>query len=84
MRTLRIYTCLLYTSKAHDAANIVVDPVMVSTSGSRLLAEDAVETLKTQLLPVADLITPNIPEAEVLTGIEITGREDMQLSLIHI
>ena len=40
--------------KAHDAANIVVDPVMVSTSGSRLLAEDAVETLKTQLLPVAD------------------------------
>ena len=66
--------------KAHDAANIVVDPVMVSTSGSRLLAEDAVETLKTQLLPVADLITPNIPEAEVLTGIEITGREDMQLA----
>ena len=53
---------------------------MVSTSGSRLLAEDAVETLKTQLLPVADLITPNIPEAEVLTGIEITGREDMQLA----
>ena len=50
--------------KAHDAANIVVDPVMVSTSGSRLLAEDAVETLK----------------AEVLTGIEITGREDMQLA----
>lgn len=66
--------------KAHDAANIVVDPVMVSTSGSRLLAEDAVETLKTQLLPVADLITPNIPETEVLTGIEITGREGMQLA----
>ena len=66
--------------KVHDAVNIVVDPVMISTSGSRLLAEDAVETLKTQLLPAADLITPNIPEAEVLTGIEITGRGDMQLA----
>ena len=48
--------------------NVVVDPVMVATSGARLLNEDAVATLREKLLPLADLITPNIPEAEVLSG----------------
>lgn len=61
----------------YKAEKIVVDPVMVSTSGSRLLAEDAVETLKTKLLPLAALITPNIPEAEVLSGVEIKNTDDM-------
>ena len=59
------------------ARNIVVDPVMVSTSGSRLLSEDAVSTLQEELLPLACLITPNIPEAEVLAGLSIAGEEDM-------
>ena len=63
--------------KKNNAKNIVVDPVMVSTSGSRLLAEDAAHTLIEQLIPMADLITPNIPEAEVLSGIKITTVEDM-------
>lgn len=57
--------------------NIVVDPVMVSTSGSKLLAEDATITLMEQLLPIATIITPNIPEAEVLSGIKIAKVEDM-------
>ncbi len=63
--------------KAFDAENIVVDPVMVATSGSRLINEDAIATLKSDLLPIADVITPNIPEAEVLSGIPIHSEDDM-------
>lgn len=61
----------------YQAKHIVVDPVMVSTSGSRLLQEDAIQVLKDQLLPLASLVTPNIPEAEVLTGLSIHNKEDM-------
>ncbi len=57
---------------AHAGAPLVVDPVMVATSGDVLLAEDAIETYKEKLIPLATLITPNIPEAEVLSGISIT------------
>ena len=64
--------------KQYKAVNIVVDPVMVSTSGSRLLAEDALSALTGQLLPLATLVTPNIPEAQVLTGMTITTAEDME------
>ena len=53
----------------HGATNIVVDPVMVATSGARLISEDAVEALKARLLPLADVVTPNMPEAEVLCGV---------------
>lgn len=65
------------TLKQYQARQIVVDPVMVSTSGSKLLEEEAVNSLKTELLPLADLVTPNIPEAEVLSGIQIQTPEDM-------
>lgn len=54
--------------KAYSCKNIVVDPVMVSTSGHRLIKEDAIINLKTHLLPLATIITPNIPEAEILLG----------------
>ena len=64
--------------KEYHADNIVVDPVMVSTSGSRLLSEDAVAVLKEKMLPMADLITPNIPEGEVLAGRKIETPEDME------
>ena len=60
------------------ASNIVVDPVMVSTSGSRLLKEDAQAALMERLLPLAAVITPNIPEAEVLTGMSIVSEEQME------
>ncbi|ASJ10738.1 hypothetical protein A3L12_05215 [Thermococcus sp. P6] len=55
---------------------LVVDPVMVATSGRALLEEDAVEVLKNRLIPLASVVTPNVPEAERLTGIEIKGLED--------
>ena len=61
----------------YKAVNIVLDPVMVASSGSRLIEEDAVLTLKERLLPIASLVTPNIPEAEILSGIKITTEEDM-------
>ncbi|MBP5519630.1 MAG: bifunctional hydroxymethylpyrimidine kinase/phosphomethylpyrimidine kinase [Treponema sp.] len=54
------------TIKTYSLKNLVVDPVMVATSGSKLISEDAIQTLKTELLPLATLITPNIPEAECL------------------
>ena len=63
--------------KEYQARNIVVDPVMVATSGARLISEDAVETLKQELFPLAAVLTPNIPEAEVLTGMKIHSGEDM-------
>ena len=56
---------------------IVVDPVMVATSGARLISEDAIEALKAELLPIAAILTPNIPETEVLAGMKITRNEDM-------
>ncbi len=63
--------------RQYHAEPVVLDPVMVSTSGSRLIAEDAIETLKRELLPVASVITPNIPEAEVLSGMRIENETDM-------
>ena len=63
--------------KEYKAENIVVDPVMVATSGARLNSEDAIETLKKELLPLATLITPNILEAEVLSEMEITDEASM-------
>ncbi|MBQ9865809.1 MAG: bifunctional hydroxymethylpyrimidine kinase/phosphomethylpyrimidine kinase [Lachnospiraceae bacterium] len=63
--------------KKFDAKNIVVDPVMVATSGAKLISDDAIEVLKSELLPLAAVITPNIPEAEVLSGMTISNEEDM-------
>lgn len=64
----------------YGAKNIVVDPVMISTSGSKLLGENAMDILQKRLLPIADLITPNIPEAESLCGISIHTQGDMVLA----
>ena len=63
--------------REYRAEHIVVDPVMVATSGSKLLKEDAVNTLMTELLPLAEVITPNIPEAEILSGMAVRTEEDM-------
>ena len=62
--------------RAHKAENIVVDPVMVATSGARLLDEDASDSLTAELFPFAVLITPNLPELELLTGDSIASREE--------
>ncbi len=63
---------------AHKAKNIVVDPVMVATSGSALMKTDAVSMLMSKLFPLAAVITPNIPETEVLSGMKVRTKEDMQ------
>ncbi len=62
----------------YQASNIVVDPVMVATSGAKLMEDQAVSTLKSELLPLATLITPNIPEAQILSGLTIETAADME------
>ena len=62
----------------YEAKHIVVDPVMVATSGSKLLRDDAITALTEKLLPMAEVVTPNIPEAEILSGLTITDAAGME------
>ena len=64
--------------KEYNAENIVVDPVMVATSGAKLISDDGIQALCEELLPLALVITPNIPETEVLSGMEIHNEKDME------
>lgn len=64
--------------------NVVIDPVMISTSGSKLLQEEAIEALVQNLLPLADVITPNLPEAETLCGYLIKDKDGMQKAAVDI
>jgi len=68
----------------HELQPLVVDPVMVAKSGDRLLRQDAVDALRRKLLPIARVVTPNIPEAEVLAGWAIRNREDRVLAARRI
>ena len=70
--------------KEYGAKNIVLDPVMVATSGAKLISEDAIEILKENLIPLATLITPNIPESEILSGMKIETEEQMVYAAKHI
>lgn len=70
--------------KEYQGKNLVIDPVMVATSGSKLIGDDAISTLKTELLPLATIITPNIPEAEVLSGRSVKNPDDMILAAKEI
>ena len=64
----------------YHAKHIVVDPVMVATSGSKLLRDDAMQALTQKLLPISEVVTPNIPEAEILSGMTIKNADDMETS----
>ncbi|MDO4594702.1 MAG: bifunctional hydroxymethylpyrimidine kinase/phosphomethylpyrimidine kinase [Tissierellia bacterium] len=64
----------------YDAKNIVLDPVMVATSGARLIGEEDTEVLIDELIPIADLITPNIPEAKIIANMDIKTKEDMEVA----
>ncbi len=66
-----------YQDKGAEPLNLVLDPVMISTSGSKLLEDDAIETLIGHLIPLATVITPNISEAELLSGVRIKTTKDM-------
>lgn len=70
--------------KRYKARNIVVDPVMISTSGSALLREDAADALQRELFPLATVVTPNLLEAEVLSGRKISTPEDMEAAAAAI
>lgn len=72
-----LITTIVKRLKHYKATNIVVDPVMVATSAARLIDEDAISTLKKELLPLATIITPNILEAEILAQMSIHSKEDM-------
>lgn len=75
--TAEIIEIIALKLKYHEVSNLVVDPVMLSTSGRRLLNDNAVEALVTRLFPLADIITPNIPEAMCLSGFDIQNGDDM-------
>ena len=70
--------------RQYGAKHIVVDPVMVATSGAKLLKDDAIDTLKERLLPLAEVLTPNIPEAEILSGRKIETAADMEAAAREI
>ena len=70
--------------KQYSVKKIVVDPVMVATNGAKLICDEAIETLKKELLPIATVITPNRPEAEVLTGMKIDSKADMEAAAHRI
>ena len=73
-----LITVIADALRRYGARHIVVDPVMVATSGAKLLRDDAIEVLKERLLPLAEVLTPNIPEAEILYGQKIESAEDME------
>ncbi len=64
----------------YGVKNIVIDPVMVATSGSKLMQTEAISALTAKLLPISSLVTPNIPEAEVLAGTAIHNEDDMKMA----
>lgn len=68
----------------YQAKNIVLDPVMVSTSGSRLIEDDAAKMLMDKLMVIADIITPNIPETEVITGMSVSDAQSMESAAIKM
>ena len=70
--------------KKHEARKIVLDPVMVAQSGDKLLQEDAVDAIKVHLMPLADVVTPNLPEATVLTGQTINNLKDAEKAAMHL
>ena len=73
-----LITVIAEKLKAYGAKHVVVDPVMVATSGAKLLEDDAIDTLKEKLLSLAEVLTPNIPEAEILAGMKIESPTDME------
>lgn len=77
MASAELITVIAKRLKYYQAENIVVDPVMVATSGSALMNPDALQILIDDLLPLATLVTPNIPEAQVISGMAIKNKEDM-------
>jgi hydroxymethylpyrimidine/phosphomethylpyrimidine kinase len=84
LASTEIIHCVADALEFHRPAHIVLDPVMVATSGARLLEEDALDALRTRLLPLATVVTPNIPEAELMLGRAIVSDEDAEAALAQM
>jgi hydroxymethylpyrimidine/phosphomethylpyrimidine kinase len=84
LATAAIVEAVAATIKELDLPNLVVDPVMIAKGGDRLLQEDAVAAIRTELLKLAEVLTPNVPEAEVLTGTSIRTLDDMRAAARRI
>ena len=77
LHNVSIIKCVYSILKKHKLKNVVLDPVMISKSGTKLISGSSIKYLKKLLLPLSNLVTPNIPEAEVLTGCSISNKDDM-------
>jgi hydroxymethylpyrimidine/phosphomethylpyrimidine kinase len=84
LATAAIVEAVAATIKELDLPNLVVDPVMIAKGGDRLLHEEAVAAIKAELLKLAEVVTPNVPEAEVLTGMSIRTLDDMRAAARRI
>lgn len=78
LHSVEVIRCVAAVLKEYGCSKVVLDPVMIATSGDRLIEDDAVEALKEYLFPVVHLITPNIPEAELLAGKRITSDQELE------
>ena len=77
LHSAEVVLCVARMLRKYNIKDVVLDPVMVSTSGHKLIEDSAIAVLRTELIPLARVITPNIPEAQVLSGLTIENREDM-------
>jgi len=75
LHSSKVIQAVVETLKKYNSPNIVIDPVMVATSGDKLLQDEAIETLIKEMLPIATVITPNLPEAEIILGHKIKTEE---------
>ena len=80
LATAELVSAVAAELRRHELTSYVMDPVMVATSGDRLLDEDAIELLKTELLPLAHVVTPNMKEAEILAGVPVENVDDMRVA----
>ena len=77
LHNINVIKCIYKSLKKYKLKNVVLDPVMVAKGGTRLINYNSFTYLKKMILPLCDVVTPNIPEAEVLTGCSISNKEDM-------
>ena len=84
LASAEVIACVADALEARKPAYVVLDPVMVATSGAKLLQDDALHALRTRLLPMASIITPNIPEAELLTGLRIDSTATADVAIASL
>lgn len=79
LHSAEVVRCVARMLRKYEVRDIVLDPVMVSTSGHKLIEDDAIALMQTELIPLTRVITPNIPEAEILLGKAIEGQEELPI-----